>query len=64
MKYEVIKAFTDKNACSVDEAGKKHIYWEGNEYPFKKYAGATVQARLDELINDEYIKEVEEDGKD
>jgi hypothetical protein len=58
MEYEVIKAFTDKNKRSADSNGNKHIYWEGDTYPFKKYAGATVQSRLDELISGGFIKEV------
>lgn len=60
--FEVIKAFTDANLNSVDETGKKHIYWEGDIYPYKQYAGAQTKLRLSELVDGGYIKEVHTDG--
>lgn len=63
MRYQVIKAFTDKNANSAVN-GKKHIYWEDAKYPYKNYAGATTQARIEELIKGGYLKEVAEDGNE
>ena len=57
--YKVIKAFTDKNENSTDENGNKHIYYEGDLYPFSRYAGATVQARLDELVGNGFIELIE-----
>ena len=65
MGYEVIKAFTDSNANSADETGQKHMYWEGDSYPFKQYAGATTKLRLKELTSGGYIKELteEDDGR-
>ena len=41
MKYEVLVDFTDKET--------KHIYREGDKYPFK---GRTRKARIEELISD------------
>lgn len=57
MKYTTIKAFTDKNKNSADEAGKKHIYWKGDKYPYKSYAGATTNARIQELLDTGLIEE-------
>ena len=58
MTYLVTKAFTDGNANSADENGDKHIYWEGDTYPYKQYAGAQTKLRLAELTDGGYIKEV------
>lgn len=63
MSYEVIKAFTDSNENSADNAGQKHIYWEGDTYPFKQYAGATTKFRLKELTSGGYIKELTEEDE-
>ncbi|ASN59829.1 hypothetical protein CG419_03955 [Latilactobacillus curvatus] len=62
--YKTIKAFTDKNPNSVDENGKKQIYWIDDTYPVKGgYVGATTKARINELIDTGLIEEVEEDGE-
>lgn len=61
--FEVIKAFTDANLNSVDETGKKHVYWEGDIYPYKQYAGAQTKLRLKELLDGGYIQEVKEADK-
>jgi len=63
MAYQVIKAFTDSNLNSVDETGEKHVYWEGDEYPYKQNAGAQTQLRLAELTNGGFIEEVSEDER-
>lgn len=58
MKYQVLVDFTDKET--------KHVYREGDKYPFK---GRTRKARIEELISDTnmrghplicVVKEVEE----
>lgn len=54
--FKVTKAFTDSNLNSVDENGEKHVYWEGDVYPFKKYAGAETKLRIAELKKGGYIK--------
>lgn len=63
MAYQVIKAFTDSNLNSVDETGEKHVYWEGDEYPYKQYAGAQTKLRLAELTTGGFIEEVSEDER-
>lgn len=63
--FQVVKAFTDANANSADEAGNLHVYWEGDTYPYKPYAGASTKLRLEELTADGFIKEVNaDDGND
>lgn len=63
MPYVVTKAFTDSNLNSADETGEKHVYWEGDTYPYKSYAGATTKLRLKELLEGGYIDERrDEDG--
>lgn len=63
MAYVVTKAFTDSNLNSADETGEKHVYWEGDTYPYKSYAGATTKLRLKELLEGGYIDERrDEDG--
>lgn len=63
MAYVVTEAFTDSNLNSVDENGEKHVYWEGDTYPYKSYAGATTKLRLKELLEGGYIDERrDEDG--
>ena len=61
MTYKVIKAFTDSNLNSVDETGEKHVYWEGDEYPYKQYAGAQTKLRLAELTSGGFIEEIDKD---
>lgn len=63
MSYQVIKAFTDGNANSANNLGEKHVYWEGDVYPFKSYAGACTKLRIAELTNGGFIKEIDEDGR-
>lgn len=63
MAYKVIKAFTDSNLNSANSLGEKHIYWEGDAYPFKPYAGASTKLRLAELTSGGYIKEIDNDGR-
>lgn len=63
MSYQVIKAFTDGNANSANNLGEKHVYWEGDAYPFKSYAGAMTKLRIAELTNGGYIQEVDNDGR-
>lgn len=64
MPYVVTKAFTDSNLNSADETGEKHIYWEGDIYPFKQYAGATTKLRLKELLEGGYIDERRDEDSD
>lgn len=65
MTYTVIKAFTDANENSADESGEKHIYWEGDSYPYKSYAGASTKLRLAELQDGGYIApDEDEEGED
>lgn len=60
MKYVVTNAFTDSNRNSADEHGDLRIYWEGDEYPYKRYAGALTSLRIKELVDGGYIEEVQE----
>lgn len=62
--FKVIKAFTDANLNSVDETGKKHIYWEGDAYPCRPYAGAQTKLRLKELVDGGYIRRDADEGAD
>ena len=63
MSFQVIKACTDGNANSANSLGEKHVYWEGDVYPFKSYAGACTKLRIAELTNGGFIKEIDEDGR-
>lgn len=38
MAYVVTEAFTDSNLNSVDENGEKHVYWEGDTYPYLRWS--------------------------
>ncbi len=64
MAYVVTEAFTDSNLNSVDENGEKHVYWEGDTYPYKPYAGATTKLRLKELLERGYIDERRDEDVD
>ncbi|KRO15894.1 hypothetical protein [Lacticaseibacillus saniviri] len=62
--YKVIKDFTDKNSASADPTGQKHIYWSGDNYPFKNYLGSKTKARVEELVNGGFIEAVEESNEE
>lgn len=62
--FKVIKDFTDKNQASADPNGQKHIYWVGDNYPFKNYVGSKTNARVEELVNGGFIEAVEENDKE
>ena len=57
--FSVIKSFTDKNEASTDPNGQKHVYWKGDNYPFKNYVGSTTKARVTELTKGGFITPIE-----
>lgn len=63
MSFRVIKAFTDGNANSANSLGEKHVYWKGDVYPFKSYAGACTKLRIAELTKGGFIKEIDANGR-
>lgn len=64
MRYVVAKAFTDANSNSADKDGNLHIYWEGDAYPCRPYAGAQTKLRLKELVDGGYIRRDADEGAD
>jgi hypothetical protein len=64
MRYVVTKAFTDANSNSADKDGNLHIYWEGDAYPCRPYAGAQTKLRLKELVDGGYIRRDADEGAD
>lgn len=64
MRYVVAKAFTDSNSNSADKDGNLHIYWEGDAYPCRPYAGAQTKLRLKELVDGGYIRRDADEGAD
>lgn len=64
MRYVVTKAFTDANSNSADKDGDLHIYWEGDAYPCRPYAGAQTKLRLKELVDGGYIRRDVDEGAD